>query len=103
MTILKLYQVVNPHMPFWRNPHAFKKEVVVAINDKLIGNPGHSSKNTHINYHNLYINNGHTDVCLLVCLSVGMWRVNGNPNPCTDLNEFCTHIPNWPRKVLVQV
>jgi len=28
--------------------------------------------------------NGHTDVCL----SVGMWRANGNPNPCTDLDEI---------------
>jgi len=26
-------------------------------------------------------------VCLSVC-SVGMWRVNGNPNPCTDLDEI---------------
>jgi len=23
-----------------------------------------------------------------VCLSVGMWRVNGNPIPCTDLDEI---------------
>jgi len=28
--------------------------------------------------------NGRTDVCL----SVGMWRVNGNPNPWTDLDEI---------------
>jgi len=28
--------------------------------------------------------NGRTDVCL----SVGMWRANGNPNPCTDLDEI---------------
>jgi len=25
---------------------------------------------------------------LFVCLSVGMWRVNGNPNPFTDLDEI---------------
>jgi len=25
---------------------------------------------------------------MFVCLSVGMWRVNGNPNPCTDLDEI---------------
>jgi len=28
--------------------------------------------------------NGRTDVCL----SVGIWRVNGNPNPSTDLDEI---------------
>jgi len=39
---------------------------------------------------------------MLVCLSVGMWRANGNPNPCTDLDKFCFHIPTCPRKVLVQ-
>jgi len=28
-----------------------------------------------------------------VCLSVGMWRANGNPNPCTDLDEILhTHL-----------
>jgi len=32
--------------------------------------------------------NGRTDVCPFVCLSVGMWRANGNPNPCTDLDEI---------------
>jgi len=26
-------------------------------------------------------------VCLFVCLSVGIWRANGNPNPCTDLSK----------------
>jgi len=31
-----------------------------------------------------YIKNGHTDVCL----SVGMWRANGSPNPCTDLDKI---------------
>jgi len=36
-------------------------------------------------------------VQMFVCLFVGMWRANGNPNPCTDLDEIC------PRKVLVQV
>jgi len=25
---------------------------------------------------------------MFVCLSVGMWRANGNPNPCTVLNEI---------------
>jgi len=25
---------------------------------------------------------------MFVCLSVGMWRVNGNPNPYTDLDEI---------------
>jgi len=48
----------------------------------------------------LYIKMG---VQMFVCLSVGMWRSNGNPNPCTNLDEFCTHIPTCPRKVLVQV
>jgi len=32
--------------------------------------------------------NGRTDVCLFVCLSVGMWRANRSPNPCTDLDEI---------------
>jgi len=27
-------------------------------------------------------------VQMFVCLSVGMWGDNGNPNPCTDLNEI---------------
>jgi len=27
-------------------------------------------------------------VQMFVCLAVGMWRTNGNPNPCTDLNEI---------------
>jgi len=26
--------------------------------------------------------------CLFVCLSVGMWRAHGNPNPYTDLDEI---------------
>jgi len=43
--------------------------------------------------------NGRTDVYV----SVGMCRANGNPKHCTDLDEICTHIPNCPRKVLVQV
>jgi len=25
---------------------------------------------------------------MFVCLSVGMWRANGNANSCTDLNEI---------------
>jgi len=25
---------------------------------------------------------------MFVCLSVGMWRANGNPNPCSDLDEI---------------
>jgi len=27
-------------------------------------------------------------VQMFVCLSVGMWRANGNPNPCTNLDEI---------------
>jgi len=27
-------------------------------------------------------------VQMFVCLSVGMWRANGNPNPCPDLDEI---------------
>jgi len=27
-------------------------------------------------------------VQMFVCLSVGVWRANGNPNPCTDLDEI---------------
>jgi len=25
---------------------------------------------------------------MFVCLSVGMWRANGNKKPCTDLNQI---------------
>jgi len=25
---------------------------------------------------------------MFVCLSVGTWRANGNPKPCTDLDEI---------------
>jgi len=28
--------------------------------------------------------NGLTDVCL----SIGIWRANGNPNPCSNLDEI---------------
>jgi len=41
----------------------------------------------------LYIN-GRTDVCLFVYLSVGMWRANGNPNPCTDLKVILPTHPH---------
>jgi len=27
-------------------------------------------------------------VQMFVCPSVGMWRANGNPNPCIDLDEI---------------
>jgi len=27
-------------------------------------------------------------VQMFVCLSVGVWRANGNPNPCTDVDEI---------------
>jgi len=33
-----------------------------------------------------------------VCLSIGMWRANGNPNPCTNLDEILhTPYPTCPR------
>jgi len=28
------------------------------------------------------------------CLPVGMWRANGNPNHCTDLDEILQAHPN---------
>jgi len=31
---------------------------------------------------------------MYVSLSVGMWRVNGNPNPCTDLDEILQAHPH---------
>jgi len=34
--------------------------------------------------------NGRTDVCL----SVGMWRANRNPNPFTDLDKILHHHPH---------
>jgi len=27
-------------------------------------------------------------VKMFACLSVGTWRANGNPNPCTDLDKI---------------
>jgi len=36
-------------------------------------------------FKSIYIKMG---VQMFVCLSVGMWRANGNPNPCTDLGEI---------------
>jgi len=27
-------------------------------------------------------------VQMFVCLSLGIWRANGNPNPCIDLDEI---------------
>jgi len=32
--------------------------------------------------------------CTDVCLSVGMWKANGNFNPCTDLNEILQEHPH---------
>jgi len=31
---------------------------------------------------------------MFVCLSVGMWRANGNPNPCTDLDKILHEYPH---------
>jgi len=32
-------------------------------------------------------------VQMFVCLSVGMWRANGNPNPYTNIDEIvCAHL-----------
>jgi len=31
---------------------------------------------------------------MFLCLSVGLWRVNGNPNPCTDLNAIMNTHPH---------
>jgi len=45
--------------------------------------------------------NGHTDVCLFVLFvrpSVGMWRANGNPNPCTDLDEILHAHPHMSKE-----
>jgi len=36
--------------------------------------------------------NGHTDVCLFVCWYVD--RTNGNPNPCTNLDEIFHALPH---------
>jgi len=33
-------------------------------------------------------------VQMFVCLSVGMWRANGNPNPCTNLDEILHTYPH---------
>jgi len=34
---------------------------------------------------------------MFVCMSVGMWRVNGNPNPCTDLDKILQAHPHLPK------
>jgi len=39
--------------------------------------------------------NGCTDVC---CLSVGMWRANGNPNPHTHLDEILLTHPHMSKE-----
>jgi len=31
---------------------------------------------------------------MFVCPSVGMWRANGNPNPCTDLDDVLLTYPH---------
>jgi len=46
-------------------------------------------------YLSLYIKMG---VQMLVCLSVGMWRANGNPNPCTDLDEILHTHPHMSKE-----
>jgi len=33
-------------------------------------------------------------VQMFVCPSVGMWRANGNPNSCTDLDEILHTYPH---------
>jgi len=35
---------------------------------------------------------------MFVCLSVGKWKVNGNPNPCTDRDEILHAYPHLFRK-----
>jgi len=45
--------------------------------------------------------NGRTDVCLFVCLLVCGWLVEIQ-TPAPILMKFCTYIPTYPRKVLVQ-
>jgi len=34
-------------------------------------------------------------------VSVGMWWVNGNPNPCTNLDEILHAHSHLPRKVVL--
>jgi len=35
-----------------------------------------------------------------VCLSVGMWRANGNPHPCTDLDKILHEHPHLSKEGL---
>jgi len=42
----------------------------------------------------LHYINGRTDVRVSVCLSVGMWRANGNQNPCPNLDEILNAHPH---------
>jgi len=35
---------------------------------------------------------------MFVCLSVGMWRADGNPNPSTDLNKILHTHPHLSKK-----
>jgi len=44
--------------------------------------------------------NRRTDVCLYIFMSVGLWRANGNPIPCTDFDKI--HVPTCPSMVLEQ-
>jgi len=56
-----------------------KKQRKINFNDILQFSKTPKHVFLRINIYNININ-----VCLLVCLSVGMWRSNGNPNPCTN-------------------
>jgi len=47
--------------------------------------------------------NGHTDVCLFVCLSLVCGGLMEIQTPAQILLEFWKHIPTCPKKVLVQV
>jgi len=35
---------------------------------------------------------------MFVCQSVGMWRANGNPNPCTDHDEILHAYSHMPKE-----
>jgi len=35
---------------------------------------------------------------MFVCLSVGTWRTNGNPNPCTEFDEIFQAHPHMSKE-----
>jgi len=71
------------------------KSISMYIKDCLYVQMGDLTSSGWLVYLSIYIKWAHR--CLFVCLSVGVLRPNGNPNPCMDLNRIL-HAPHHPSK-----